>query len=254
MHYPFWVATKSMFAVDTLADEEGKTGLDWYWARAKNTYIFRPNEACLLEHLEGEIRMGIRKKERVVEKQRKEIAANYKSFERLVNKNDSPHDINYMARQISIKEIGMRRNLTILENYLVARQEMEEICSRKTEQDLMAGLTSIYSNFIRRAQQHQGNRKVIQYEINKDAIEDMHDVYHDAWRSGAEFQNEGNDTNALVCKMIERKGLNMPDVPVFMDKVASKKPVEKKPELLGVPEESKVEYDQLMARYQNLNT
>ncbi len=201
-----------MIAVDELAREDGKTGADWYFARAANTFIFRPNETCLINHMDDTLRMGIRREERRADKQRGEIAQDHKRFTALVKKNASAHDIRHVAKIISVREIGLRRTLTILENFIVANQELQETKGRKTEQQVMTGLSNVYANFLRRAIKQGAQRKTIKYEMNRDTIADMHELYHEAWRSGPEFQGEEEDTDALVRRMIDAKGLDLPDV------------------------------------------
>jgi hypothetical protein len=199
-----------MISVDELVKEDGKEGVDWGLARFANTWLFRPNNTCLVNHMEDTIRMAIRKEERNVDKQRAEITKNYAMFTKLVQKNASAHDIEHIALIITEREIGLRRTLTILRNFITAQQELQETKSRKTEQEIMTGLSTVYTNFMKRAKKDKTQSKTIRYEISRDAIADMHEMYHDAWRSGPEFERGEADTKTLVCKMIEARGLELP--------------------------------------------
>jgi len=250
-------------AVDELADESGKTGLDWVLARSANTFVFRPNQTCMLNHMDSTIRIARRREEMSAARQEQDIKASYKGFEKMVRRHDPIAKIESAAKIISYKEIGLRRTLKIVENFVLAEQEMRETKSRATEQEVMNGLNTVYCNFMKRAQKQQSQRKVVQYEMNRDTIENMHEIYHDAWRSGSEFEGEEADTRSLVSKMVDARGLELPDVYVSKkekeskEKGKEKEGKEKEKEKEGAsssrPDPVDFETDELHARLRKLN-
>ena len=205
-----------MFTVDRLADEN-VDGFDWFLAKTLNYVFFNPSVKCRIEMAKKELRIYLRKVERVEKKLTQDIQLNNKRFAILVKKNESANHIRSTARLLHTQNVRQNELLQTKERIELMQTELDQVNLRQNEQEIITELARIYRKMSQTSREKGLDRAAVSYSLSKDKLAITHEMFEETFRSSEEFATEDQNVNTLVQKMIDAKGLEMPQVPVFMD-------------------------------------
>jgi len=212
-----------MIAVHKLVSEDDKEGVEWFGAVVANTLLFRPTTTCKLEKMkevlakeEQDIRIKVKRMDR-------EILKAAEEFARLQRKNQYASHIRASAKLLHLKRIGRDRLFEIAYQVALSIQELVQMQTKLTQQECMSGMAEIYVRLCNQSRRSGMERRAIQYELNRDRLNDVHQMFQDAWQSSPDFEGEEMDINEIIAREIAVQKLEMPEVPVYLPPAVPKR-------------------------------
>jgi hypothetical protein len=202
------------FAVDRLVDTNDKEGIEWVGACIANVILYRPNATCKIFMMERDLKAEKRALKRQVAVLDKDIFDIGNEFDKLVRANLSPDHLRETTRILHAAQRERKYYLGIISDIYKSKMELGRLKNDKTEQARMIGMMDVSRYLGARAHHKNLNRKMTQYEVDREYLESVRESFHESWNSSDDGMEEKNINDLIRQKIIER-GIPMPKVPVF---------------------------------------